>query len=1078
MAPPPVGCLSLTRHAVLLLHCMLVLWAGGVVGRRGPVLLPESPCHRAEHPLISHTDMEPWIHRFRAEGTVDYSQLTFDPSQNELIVGARNHLFRLNLEDLSLIQEAEWHCDEFTKGACFSRGKSEEECQNYIRVLLVNGDRLFTCGTNAFTPICTNRTLTNLTEIHDQISGMARCPYNPLHNSTALITSSGELYAATAMDFSGRDPAIYRSLGGLPPLRTAQYNSKWLNEPNFVSSYDIGNFTYFFFRENAVEHDCGRTVFSRAARVCKNDIGGRFLLEDTWTTFMKARLNCSRPGEIPFNYNELQGTFYLPELELLYGIFTTNVNSIAASAVCAFNLSAITQVFGGPFKYQENSRSAWLPYPNPNPDFQCGTIDYGSYVNLTERNLQDAQKFLLMNEVVQPVQPVPYFMEDNIRFSHVAVDVVQGKDMLFHIIYLATDYGTIRKVLSPLNQSMGSCLLDEIELFPPRRRQPIRSLLILHSSSELYVGVRDQVIKIPLMRCNFHKTREACVGARDPYCGWDLVLRKCTTLEESVSMSQWEQSITKCPVRNVTVDGGFGSWSGWGACTNTDGGSAGSCLCRTRACDNPTPQCGGQSCHGLNVEVANCSRNGAWTPWTLWAPCSTSCGIGFQVRQRSCSNPTPRHGGRVCVGQNREERYCNEHLPCPPHVYWSAWSAWERCTVPCGGGIQSRRRTCENGNECPGCAQEYQSCNTLPCPDLKKTTPWTPWTPVNISDNGGHYEQRFRYTCKARVPDPALLEVGRQRIEMRYCSSDGSTGCSTDGELLLSGKISGHTVNGGWTSWSSWSQCSRDCSRGIRSRKRTCTSPEPRHGGQTCLGPAQEYQECNVTPCPVDGSWSCWSGWSKCSVTCGGGHYMRTRTCNNPPPAYGGDICLGLHTEEALCNTQSCPESWSNWSEWSQCDSAGSQLRVRHCDILFPTGNQCSGNHTETRACPPDSNFIPEVSIARSSQEERRCGDFNLFHMIAVGLSSSIMGCLVTLLVYTYCQRYQQQSHDATVIHPISAAPLNTSITNHINKLDKYDSVEAIKPDVSVLLTLDEPGMRQPLSANMAVSMRGLEIFY
>lgn len=58
---------------------------------------------------------------------------------------------------------------------------------------------------------------------------MARCPYNPLHNSTALITSSGDLYAATAMDFSGRDPAIYRSLGGLPPLRTAQYNSKWLN---------------------------------------------------------------------------------------------------------------------------------------------------------------------------------------------------------------------------------------------------------------------------------------------------------------------------------------------------------------------------------------------------------------------------------------------------------------------------------------------------------------------------------------------------------------------------------------------------------------------------------------------------------------------------------------------------------------------------------------------------------------------------------------------------------------------------------------------------------------------------------
>lgn len=106
--------------------------------------------------------------------------------------------------------------------------------------------------------------------------------------------------------------------------------SKFISEPNFVSSYDIGNFFYFFFRENAMEYDCGQIVYSRAARVCKNDIGGRFLLEDTWTTFMKARLNCSRPGEIPFYYNELQSTFYLPELDLVYGIFTTNVYVVYA----------------------------------------------------------------------------------------------------------------------------------------------------------------------------------------------------------------------------------------------------------------------------------------------------------------------------------------------------------------------------------------------------------------------------------------------------------------------------------------------------------------------------------------------------------------------------------------------------------------------------------------------------------------------------------------------------------------------------------------------------------------------------
>ncbi|KAI5141799.1 Semaphorin-5A [Manis pentadactyla] len=78
-------------------------------------------------------------------------------------------------------------------------------------------------------------------------------------------------------------------------------------------------------------------------------------------------------------------------------------------------------------------------------DSLCGMVGQGLYANLMERNLQDAQKFILMHEV-QPVTPMPHFMEDNSCFSHVAmgfpcshVDVLQGWDMLIHIINLATD---------------------------------------------------------------------------------------------------------------------------------------------------------------------------------------------------------------------------------------------------------------------------------------------------------------------------------------------------------------------------------------------------------------------------------------------------------------------------------------------------------------------------------------------------------------------------------------------------------------------------------------------------------------
>lgn len=78
---------------------------------------------------------------------------------------------------------------------------------------------------------------------------------------------------------------------------------------------------------------------------------------------------------------------------------------------------------------------------------------------------------------------------------------------LFFSCFVFTDYGTIKKVRAPLSQSSGSCLLEEIELFPERKSEPIRSLKILHSQSVLFVGLQEHVVKIPLKRCHFHQTR-------------------------------------------------------------------------------------------------------------------------------------------------------------------------------------------------------------------------------------------------------------------------------------------------------------------------------------------------------------------------------------------------------------------------------------------------------------------------------------------------------------------------------------------------------------------------------------------
>lgn len=104
----------------------------------------------------------------------------------------------------------------------------------------------------------------------------------------------------------------------------------------------------------------------------------------------------------------------------------------------------------------------------------------------------------------------------------------------YHIIWLSYFYTSFLSSTYPLPRS-GIFLFNLMLQF-----MPIHKVICIHT---------QDINKSPLIVIFFLSILfRACVGARDPYCGWDLLLKKCTTLEESVRMSQWEQSITKCPV--------------------------------------------------------------------------------------------------------------------------------------------------------------------------------------------------------------------------------------------------------------------------------------------------------------------------------------------------------------------------------------------------------------------------------------------------------------------------------------------------------------------------------------------------
>ncbi|KAL3050209.1 hypothetical protein OYC64_012279 [Pagothenia borchgrevinki] len=170
-------------------------------------------------------------------------------------------------------------------------------------------------------------------------------------------------------------------------------------------------------------------------------------------------------------------------------------------------------------------------------------------------------------------------------------------------------------------------------------------------------------------------------------------------------------------------------------------------------------------------------------------------------------------------------------------------------------------------------------------------------------------------------------------------------------EQAESAKFMAQTGESGAEEWSKWSSCSVTCGQGSQVRTRTCVTPYGTH----CIGPLRESRVCNNTaPCPVHGVWEEWSPWSLCSFTCGRGHRTRTRSC--APPQHGGRACDGPETQTKLCNIALCPVDgqWQEWSSWSDCSvtcANGTQQRTRQCSAAAHGGSECRGHWAESREC-------------------------------------------------------------------------------------------------------------------------------
>ncbi|XP_060104212.1 SCO-spondin-like [Heteronotia binoei] len=310
--------------------------------------------------------------------------------------------------------------------------------------------------------------------------------------------------------------------------------------------------------------------------------------------------------------------------------------------------------------------------------------------------------------------------------------------------------------------------------------------------------------------------------------------------------------------------------------------------------------CSNCSCRNgqLACVFSLCPVDGGFAPWSLWTPCSLTCGgLGNMTRSRDCNNPSPANGGKECVGPRVDIRYCQapdcqalagptkepvSGTPGAEEVSFTPWSPWTPCSKTCSDpdlpALKTRMRFCHGGANCTGDAFQERECNLPQCTD----------TPL----------------CQ--------------------------------GEECLD-------VNCTWNPWSPWSECSRTCGAGQQRRLRTYNPPgQGGHWCQDILVANTERHFCNLQACKVDGAWAKWSPWSWCDRSCGGGRSARTRTCTSPPPKNGGRPCPGEKFHVRVCNPQPCEEACPLGMQLTDCANEC----PRHCwdlqeGIVCQDGEDC-----------------------------------------------------------------------------------------------------------------------------------------
>ncbi|XP_046373402.2 A disintegrin and metalloproteinase with thrombospondin motifs adt-1-like isoform X11 [Haliotis rufescens] len=472
------------------------------------------------------------------------------------------------------------------------------------------------------------------------------------------------------------------------------------------------------------------------------------------------------------------------------------------------------------------------------------------------------------------------------------------------------------------------------------------------------------------------------------------------------SGSSTDSEVRACSLSLCPVNGNWAQWSQWSgpSCSVTCGPTARRTITRSRFCSDPPPSNGGATCPG-QAEVTDAISCGpstcetvtsTWNNWGQWIDpgCSASCGADLTrtaSRSRTCNQQA---GQPFCSGSSTdsEVRVCSLPL-CPVNGNWGQWSQWSdpSCPATCGPSARrtiSRTRSCNNpapsngGVFCAGLARETQdlSCGPSVCANITIDGGYSQWTMWSAGQ------------CSVRCGDGLKTDT-RTRSCTEPTPQNGGLPCAGPATEIRTAPC---TVTCEESAWSTWigPSCPSTCGRHVtitQERSRTCRVLNPSGSDSTCGVSLRETRNftCVDILCPVDGGFSPWGVWvtyNVCTGTCERElqTLIRTRSCNNPTPAFNGRICQGDTLEQKQdfcvvpvnCTGSAVNGNWGAWTSWggpscpATCGPTARHTvtRARSCNNPPPSsaGATCPGDNSEMQIRDCGAASLCETAVSWS----------------------------------------------------------------------------------------------------------------